>query len=65
MPEWGVSKVMGKRYSFDEISIKPKHSRYNTPYGRHLYSVAHSGAKMVALVVNEDLGLILQPPESG
>ncbi len=65
MPERGVPQVMGQGQGLGKILIEPEGPRQRTGDLGDLQSMGQAGAKMIALVKDEDLGLVGKPPERG
>jgi hypothetical protein len=63
MPEGRVAEVVGKRQRLRQLGVQPKRARDRARHLRHLDRVGQAGAVVVALVLDEDLGLVLEPPE--
>ena len=63
MAEWRVAQVMRQRDGFDQIFIQPEFAGDRAAELGHFERMGQPGAKQVALVVQEDLGLVDQAPE--
>ncbi len=63
MAEWGVAEVMGERDSLDEVFIQAKRARERASDLRHFKAVGEACAVVIALVVEENLGFMNEPPE--
>ncbi len=58
-----VAQVVGERHGLDEILVETEHPREAAPDLRGLERVGEAVPVVVALVVDEDLGLVLEAPE--
>ena len=65
MPERGVAEVMAKRHRLGKVVVEPKRPRQRPRDLRHLDRMGEAGAEMIALVVDEHLGLIGEAAEGG
>src|SRR6516164_6939339 len=65
MAERGMAEVVGKRQRFRQILVEPERARERARDLRDLQRMGQTGAKMVAFVKDEDLGLVREPPEGG
>jgi hypothetical protein len=63
MPEGRMAEVMGKRQRLRKVLVEAERPGDGPRDLRHFQRVGQPRAEMVALVVNEDLRLVLQPPE--
>src|SRR3546814_18109575 len=63
MAEAGVAEVVGQRHRLGEILVEAEGAADRARDLRHLDRVGQPRAVVIALVVDEDLGLVLQPPE--
>ena len=61
--EGGMSQVMCERDRLDQILVQTQAARDAARELRHLERMGQAGAEQVALVVQEDLGLVDQAPE--
>ena len=59
-----MAQIVGERDGLGEVGIQPQRRRHRSRDLRHLQRVGEPGAEVVALVGDEDLGLLLQPSES-
>ena len=57
MSEGGVAEVVAKRDRFGKVVVQPQGTRERAGDLRHLDGVGEPGAEMVALVMDEHLGL--------
>jgi hypothetical protein len=64
MPEGSVPDVMGKRYGFYQVLVKPEGTGKRPPQLGHLKGMGKPGPEMVPLVGHKNLGLLFEPPES-
>ena len=60
-----VPDVVGEAEPFRERFVEAQDPRDTTRHLAHLEAVGEPGAVVVALVVQEDLGLVLEPTEGG
>ena len=60
-----VAKVMGQGQGFGEILIEAEYAGNRPCYLGNLDRMGKPGAVVVALVIHENLGLMLQSPEGG
>src|SRR6185436_926978 len=60
-----MAKIVSERNCFDQILVQPKVAGDRATDLRHLDAVSQPGAKQVAFMVYENLGLVLKPPEGG
>ncbi len=65
MPERRVTEIVGKRDGFGEILIEAQLARHGACDLRHLERVRQARAVVVALVEDEHLRLVGEPPEGG
>ena len=65
MPEGGVAEVVAKRDGFGEIVVELESARERAGDLRHLDRVGEAGAEMIALVIDEHLGLVGEAAEGG
>jgi hypothetical protein len=65
MAEGGVAEIMGQRQGLGEVLVEHQLAGDGAGDLRHLQAVCEAGAVEVALVVHEDLGLVLQAAEGG
>src|SRR3546814_18802924 len=63
MAEAGVAEVVGQRHRLGEILVEAEGAADRARDLRHLDRVGSPRAVVIALVVDEDLGLVLQPRE--
>src|SRR5665213_1446332 len=63
MAEGRVAEVMRQRQRLGEMLIQAQRPRQAARDLRHFEAVRQPGAVVVALVIDEDLGLVLQTPE--
>src|SRR6187200_3077343 len=63
MPEGGVARVVPEPDRLDEILVESKGARDDARDRRRLERVGHPSPVVVAVRVDEDLGLSLQPAE--
>ena len=63
MAEGRMTEVVGERQGLGEVFVELQRPRQGAGDLRHLERVGEPGAVVVALVVEEDLGLFLQPAE--
>ena len=60
-----VAEVVGERDRLDQVFVQAEFARHRAPELRHLERVRQPGAEQVALVVEEDLGLVDEAPKRG
>ncbi len=65
MAEGGVAEVVGERHRLGEIVVEPERARKRPGDLRHLDRMGQPGAEMVALVMDEHLGLVGETAEGG
>jgi len=65
MAEWRMPQVMGQSNGFDQVLIEPQGASNGAANLRHLQRVGQAGAKQITLVIEENLGLVDQPPKGG
>ena len=65
VPKRRVAEVVGERDRFGEVVVEPQGAGERARDLRHLDRVGEAGAEMVALVIDEHLGLVGEPAESG
>ena len=65
MPEGGVAEIVAERDRFREIIVEPQGASERARDLRHLDRVGETGAEMVALVIDEHLGLVGETAEGG
>src|SRR5690606_14020224 len=58
-----VAKVMGQRNRFDEVFVQAQRARQRAGDLRHFETVGEARAKQIAFMVDENLGLVLEPPK--
>ena len=63
MAEGGMAQVMRERDRLDQVLVQAQAARDAARQLRHLERMGQPGAEQVALVVQEDLGLVDQAPE--
>ena len=63
MAERRMPEVVRQRHRLGQLLVQPEHPRHRARHLRHLDRVGQPRAVVVALVLDEDLGLVLQPPE--
>ena len=61
--EGRVAEVVAEDEALGQLLVQPHRPGHRAPDLRALQAVGEAGAVVVALVVHEDLGLVLQPPE--
>src|SRR5262249_2939888 len=61
--ERGMAEVVGERQRLGQILVEPERARERAGNLRDLQRMGQTGAKMIAFVKNEDLGLVREPPE--
>ena len=65
MPEGGVAEVVAKRDGFGKVVVELESARERTRDLRHLDRMGEAGAEMIALVIDEHLGLVGEAAEGG
>ena len=63
--ERGVAEIVGERQGLGEILVEAERAADRARDLRHFEAVGQPGAVVVALVIDEDLGLVVQPAERG
>ena len=63
MAEGRVAEVMGQRQRLGQVLVEAQRPGDRAGDLRHLDRVGEPRAVVIALVIDEDLGLVLQPPE--
>jgi hypothetical protein len=61
--KWRVTKIMGERNRFGKVIVKAECARNGAGYLRNLNTVRQTRTEQIPFVVNENLGLVFQPPE--
>src|SRR6185437_6090259 len=65
MAERRVADVVRQRQRLGEVLVEAQAARDGARDLRHFEAMRQPGAVVVALVIDEDLGLVLQAPERG
>ncbi len=65
MPEWRVAEIVAKRDRFGEVVVEPERPGERARDLRDFDRVGKAGAKVIALVIDEDLGLVSEAAEGG
>ena len=65
MAERRMAEVVGERDRFGQVLVEPQAARDRAPDLRHFEAVREPRAEEIAFVVDEDLGLVFEPPEGG
>ncbi len=65
MAERGVAEIVRQRQRLGEILVEAEGAADRAGDLRHFEAVRQPGAVMVALVIDEDLGLVLEAAEGG
>ena len=65
MAERRMAEIVGQRQRLGEIFVEAEHPRQRARDLRDFERVGQPGAVMVALVEDENLGLVLEPAERG
>ena len=60
MAKGRVPKVMSQCHRLDQIIIQPQGARHRPRNLRHFDGMGHARAEVIALVIDKDLGLVLQ-----
>ena len=63
MAERGMAEIMGERQGLSQVLVDCEGARECTGDLRDLQAVGEAGAIVIALVIDEDLGLVIEPPE--
>ena len=63
MAERRVAEIVGERHRLAEILVEPQRAADGAGDLRHLQRMGQPRAVVIALVIDEDLRLVLQPPE--
>ena len=61
MSERGVTHIMGQANRLGQVLVEPQRPRHGPAHLRDVNRVSHSGDEVVAVRVEEHLGLVLQP----
>jgi hypothetical protein len=65
MAEGAVPEVVGERHGFREVLVEPQGARGCAGDLGYLQRMGQPGAEVIALMIDEHLGLILEAPERG
>ena len=65
MAEGAVAQVVGQRHGLRQVLVEPQRARGGPGDLGDLQRMGQPGAEVIALVIDEHLGLILEPPERG
>ena len=65
MPERRVAEIVAERDRFGEVVVEPQRAGERARDLRHLDRVGQAGAEMIALVIDENLGLVREAAEGG
>ena len=65
MAEGRMAEIVGKRQRLGQVLVDAKRARDRAGDLRHFEAVGEARAVMIALVIDEDLGLVVEPPEGG
>ena len=65
MAERRVAEVVRQRQRLGKILIEPERARQRAGDLGDLQRMGQPGAEMIALMEDEDLGLVCEPPEGG
>ena len=65
MAEWRVAEIVGQRQGLGQVLVEAGLARQRAGDLGDLERVGQPGPVVVALMEDEDLGLVLQPPETG
>jgi hypothetical protein len=63
MAEGRVAEVMGQRHGLGQVLVEAQRAGHGAGDLRHLQRMGQAGAEIVALMLHEDLRLVLEPPE--
>ena len=63
MAEGRVPEVVGQRQRLGEVLVHPENTADRARDLRHLQAVGEARAVVIPLVIDEDLGLVLEPAE--
>src|SRR5205823_603855 len=63
MAERRVAKIVRQRHRLAEILVEPQRTAERAGDLRYFQRMRQARAVVIALVIDEDLGLVLQPPE--
>ena len=63
MAERRMTEIVAEADRLGEVGVQPQRPGERPRDLRHLEGMGQAGAEMIALVSDEDLGLLLQPPE--
>ncbi len=65
VPEGAVAQIVRERHRLRQVFVEGQRARRGAGDLRHLQGMGQAGAEMIAFVVDEHLGLVLQPAERG
>jgi hypothetical protein len=60
-----MAEVMGQRHGLRQVLVETQRAGHGAGHLRHLQRMGQAGAEIVALMLHEDLRLVLEPPERG
>jgi hypothetical protein len=63
--EGRMTEIVGERNGFGKVLVEAERPGQRARHLADLEGVGQAGAKMLALVAEEDLGLVLEAPEGG
>jgi hypothetical protein len=63
VPERRMPEIMRQRHRLRQVLVQSQRAGHRARHLRHLQRVGQPRAEVVALMLHEDLGLVLQPPE--
>ena len=65
MAEGAVPQVVGQRHGLRKVLVEPQRARGGPGNLCDLQRMGEPGAEVIALVIDEHLGLVLEPPKRG
>jgi hypothetical protein len=65
MPEGGMAEIMGQRHGLGQVLVEAQRAGHGARDLRHLQRMGQAGAEIVALMLHEDLRLVLEPAKRG
>ncbi len=65
MAERRMAEIMGERERLGQVLVDCEGTRESAGDLRDFQAVSKTGAIVIALVIDEDLGLVVEPPEGG
>jgi hypothetical protein len=65
VPERRMSQIMGQRHGLRQVLVQTQRAGHGARHLRHLQRMGQTGAEIVALMLHEDLRLVLEPAKRG